>query len=136
MLGMVRSKYLPAGLHGCEGAAISVSALGSFRSAVARAVWFKKLPMTNTPALLSLLMALGDLIRLSSSFGVVFVSSVVILRTVLMMRLAFLVFWIMPLLDPRGMGPSIFFFSLLKNFVFSGILSRLVGFGLVCLRCV
>ena len=52
MLGMVRSKYLPGGLHGCEGAAISVSALGSFGSAVARA---KKLPMTNTPALLSLL---------------------------------------------------------------------------------
>ena len=55
MLGMVRSRYLPGGLHGCEGAAISVSALGSFRSAVARAVWSKKLPMTNTPALLSLL---------------------------------------------------------------------------------
>ena len=55
MLGMVRSKYLPGGLHGCEGAAISVSALGSFRSATARAVWSKKLPMTNTPALLSLL---------------------------------------------------------------------------------
>ena len=54
MLGMVRSKYLPGGLHGCEGAAISVRALGSFRSAVARAVWSKKLPMTNTPALLSL----------------------------------------------------------------------------------
>ena len=36
MLGMVRSKHLPGGLHGCEGAAISVSALGSFRSAVAR----------------------------------------------------------------------------------------------------
>ena len=55
MLGMVRSKYLPGGLHGCEGAAISVSALSSFRSAIARAVWSKKLPMTNTPALLSLL---------------------------------------------------------------------------------
>ena len=54
MLGMVRSKYLPGGLDGCEGAAISFSALGSFRSAVARAVWSKKLPMTNTPALLSL----------------------------------------------------------------------------------
>ena len=53
MHGMVRSKYLPGGLHGCEGAAISVSALSSFRSAVARAVWSKKLPMTKTPALLS-----------------------------------------------------------------------------------
>ena len=55
MLGLVRSKYLPGGLHGCEGAAFSVTALGSFRSAVARAVWSEKLPMTNTPALLSLL---------------------------------------------------------------------------------
>ena len=43
MLGMVRSKYLPGGLHGCEGAAVSVTALCSFRSAVARAVWSKKL---------------------------------------------------------------------------------------------
>ena len=55
MLGMVRSKYLPGGLHGCEGAAVSVTALSSFRSAIARAVWSKKIPMTNTPALLSLL---------------------------------------------------------------------------------
>ena len=55
MLGMVRSKYLPGGLHGCEGAAVSVTAVSSFRSAIARAVWSKKLPMTNTPALLSLL---------------------------------------------------------------------------------
>ncbi len=54
MLGMVRSKYLPGGLHCCEGAAVSVTALSSFRSAIARAVWSKKLPMTNTPALLSL----------------------------------------------------------------------------------
>ena len=53
MLGMVRSKYQPGGLHGCEGAAVSVAALSSFRSAIARAVWSKKLPMTNTPALLS-----------------------------------------------------------------------------------
>ena len=55
MLGMVRSKFLPGGLHGCEGAAVSVTALSSFRSAISRAVWSKKLPMTNTPALLNLL---------------------------------------------------------------------------------
>ena len=54
LLGMLCSKYLPGGLHGCEGAAISVGALGAFRATVARAVWSKKLPMTNTPALLSL----------------------------------------------------------------------------------
>ena len=55
MLGMVRSKYLPGGLHGCEGAAVAATALCSFHSAIVRAVWSKKLPMTNTPALLSLL---------------------------------------------------------------------------------
>ena len=45
MLGMVCSKYWPAWLHGCEGAAVSVSALSAFRSAVARAVWvFKNSP--------------------------------------------------------------------------------------------
>ena len=38
-----------------EGAAVSVTALASFRAAVSRAVWSRKLPMTNTPALLSLL---------------------------------------------------------------------------------
>ena len=54
MLGMVRLKYLPGGLHGCEGAAVSVAALSSFRSAIAQTVWSKRLPMTNTPALLSL----------------------------------------------------------------------------------
>ena len=35
MLGMVPSKYLPGGLHGCEGAAVSVTALSSFRSSIA-----------------------------------------------------------------------------------------------------
>ena len=51
----MRSKHLPGGLHGCEGAAVSVTALHSFRSTIARGVWSKKLPTTNTPALLSLL---------------------------------------------------------------------------------
>ena len=55
MLGMVRSTYLLGGLHGCEGAAVSVTALSSFRTAISRAVWSLKLPMTNTPALLNLL---------------------------------------------------------------------------------
>ena len=55
MLGIVCSKYLLAGLHGCKGSAISVNAFGAFRPAVARSVWSDQLPMTNTPALLSLL---------------------------------------------------------------------------------
>ena len=52
---MVCSKCLPAGLHGCAGSAISVNAHSAFRSAVARAVWPPNLPITNTPALLSLM---------------------------------------------------------------------------------
>ena len=81
-------------------------------------------------------MAPRDLIRLSSSFGVVFVSSDVIFLTVLMRKLAFFVYWTMPPPGPLGMGPSISFFSQLKSLASSGILSRLVGFGLVFLLCV
>ena len=44
MIGMVRSKYLPGGLHGCEGAAVSVTALSSFRSAIATAGWVQEAP--------------------------------------------------------------------------------------------
>ena len=71
-LGMVCFKYLPGGLHGCEGAAISVNALGAFRAAVARAVWSKKIPMTNTPALLSLLNGPCGSVPPSSLSGVAF----------------------------------------------------------------
>ena len=58
MLGMMRSKYLSGDFYGCESCAVSVTTLSSFRSAISRAVWSKKLPMTNTTALLSMLNAL------------------------------------------------------------------------------
>ena len=75
MLGMVCSKHLPGGLRGCEGAAISVSALSAFRAAVARAVWSKKLSMTITPALSSLIDGpLGAQTPPSLLSGVAFVS--------------------------------------------------------------
>ena len=74
-----------------------------------------------TPHLLSLL------------FGIGFVSFVVILRTVLMISIAFFVCWIMPLLVLRGMVLFIFWFKLLMILVSSGILIKLVGFGLVFL---
>ena len=82
-------------------------------------------------------MAPGDLIRLSSSFCSRFRQ----LRRYLAcrpddQRLAFFVYWIMPPPGPLVMGPSIFLFNLLKSLVFSGTLSRLVGFGLVFLHCV
>ena len=50
-------------------------------------------------------MVLGVLILLSSSSGTVFVNSDVILRIVLMIKIAFFVYWIMPLLGPLGHGP-------------------------------
>ena len=118
MLGMVRSKYLPGGLHGCEGAAVSVTALCSFRSAVARAVWSKKLPMTNTPALLSLLDGLWGS---DPAFFIVW-SRFRQLRRYLAYRPDDEA-RIYRLLDyastgSPGHGPSIFFFSLLKSLVF------------------
>ena len=136
MLGMVRSKYLPGGLHGCEGAAVSVTALSSFRSAISRAVWSKKLPMINTPALLNLL---------DGPWG---------------SDPAFFIIWnrfrqlrrylayrpddqhrIFRLLDyasagAPGHGPIHLLIQSADELGFSGILSRLVGLGLVFLHFV
>ena len=42
MLGLFVGKSLHSGLHGCEEAALSVSALGSFRTAIAFAAWSKR----------------------------------------------------------------------------------------------
>ena len=38
-LGLVKGKYLPAGLHAAEASHVSVSSLASFRAAIGRAVW-------------------------------------------------------------------------------------------------
>ena len=55
LVGIVRSKFLPAGLHGAEGSHISCKNLSSFRTGIVRACWPKKLPMANPHAVLSLL---------------------------------------------------------------------------------
>ena len=106
MLGLVCSPYLLWLLHGCEGAAIVVSALGAFRAAVARAVWSQELPMTNTPALLSLLVPAVP-IPPSSLPAVAFGSFDDISPTDRMRRNAFLGCWTMPPLGPLGVGPFI-----------------------------
>ena len=134
MLGLVCSKHLLGELHGCEGAAIFVSALGAFRAAVVRAVWSEKLPMTNTPALLSLLVPAVP-IPPSSLSGVASGSFDDISPTDRMRRNAFLGCWTMPPLGPLGVGPFISLLSLLRKLAFSGILSRLVGSGQAYLRC-
>ena len=38
-LGLVRGKYLPAGLHAAEASYVSSSSISAFRAAIVRAVW-------------------------------------------------------------------------------------------------
>ena len=133
----MRSKYLPGGLHGCEGAAVPVTALSSFRSAIARAVWSQKLPMTNTSALLSLLDGPWGsdpaFFTISNRFRQ--------LRRYLSYRPDDEA-RIFRLLDcastgSPGHGPIHLLIQSADEIVFfSGALSRLVGFGLVFLHCV
>ena len=54
-LGLVRGKYLPAGLHAAEASYVSSSSISAFRAAIVRSVWSTKMPLANTPAVLNLL---------------------------------------------------------------------------------
>ena len=54
-LGLVRGRYLPAGLHAAEASYVSSSSISSCRAAIVRAVWSTKMPLANTPAILNLL---------------------------------------------------------------------------------
>ena len=54
-LGLVRGKYIPAGLHAAEASYVSSSSISAFRAAIVRAVWSTKMPLANTPAILNLL---------------------------------------------------------------------------------
>ena len=54
-LGLVRGKYLPAGLHAAEASYVSSSSISAFRAAIVRAVWSTKMHLANTPAILNLL---------------------------------------------------------------------------------
>ena len=54
-LGLVRGKYLPAGLHAAEASHVSSSSISAFRAAIVRAVWSSKMPLANAPAGLNLL---------------------------------------------------------------------------------
>ena len=53
--GLVRGKYLPAGLHAAEASYVSSSSISAFRAAIVRAVWSSKMPLANAPAILNLL---------------------------------------------------------------------------------
>ena len=54
-LGLLRGKYLPAGLHAVEASYVFASSLGAFRAANVRSVWTSKMPLANTPVVLNLL---------------------------------------------------------------------------------
>ena len=54
-LGLVRGKYIPAGLHAAKASYVSASSLGAFLAAIVRAVRSRKMPLANTPAVLNLL---------------------------------------------------------------------------------
>ena len=54
-LGLVRGKYLPAGLHAAEASYTSSSVISAFRAAIVRAVWSSKMPLASAPAILNLL---------------------------------------------------------------------------------
>ena len=54
-LGLVRGKYLPAGLHAAEASYVSSSSVSAFLAAIVRAVWSSKMPLADAPAILNLL---------------------------------------------------------------------------------
>ena len=55
VLGLIRGKQLPAGLHAVEGSYVSALSLSAFRAAIVRAVWSCNMLLGNTPAILTLL---------------------------------------------------------------------------------
>ena len=54
-MGLVRGKYLPAGLHAAEASYVSSSSISASRAAIVRAVWSSKMLLANAPAILNLL---------------------------------------------------------------------------------
>ena len=54
-LGLVRGKYLLAGLHAAEASYVTSSSISAVRAAIVRAVWSSKMPLADTPAILNLL---------------------------------------------------------------------------------
>ena len=67
-LGLVRGKYLPAGLHAAEASCVSSSSISAFRAAIVRCGPLKCLLPTPLPSLISL-MGLLVLILLSIFSG-------------------------------------------------------------------
>ena len=68
-LGLVRGKYLLAGLHAAEASYVSSSSISAFRAAIVRAVWSSKMPLADALLFLTFLMVLLGLILLSTLSG-------------------------------------------------------------------
>ena len=134
-LGLVRGKYLPAGLHAAEASYVSSSSTSAFRAAIVRAVWSSKMPLANAPAILNLLDGPVDV---DPAFYVVWS------RFRMMRRyLAYCpeeeprIFgcWILSQGELRVMVQFIFFLSLLLRLVLPGMVMRKVGSGFHSLPC-
>ena len=54
-LGLVRGKYLLAGLHAAKASYVSSSSISAFGAATVRAVWSSEMPLANALAILNLL---------------------------------------------------------------------------------
>ena len=54
-LGLVRGKYLLAGLHVAEASYVFSSSISAVKAAIVRAVWSSKKPLASAPAILNLL---------------------------------------------------------------------------------
>ena len=57
-LGLVRGKYLLAGLHAAEASYVSSSLISAFRAAIVRAVWSSMMPLANAIAFFTFLLGL------------------------------------------------------------------------------
>ena len=132
-LGLVRGKYLPAGLHAAEASYVSSSSISAFRAAIVRAVWSSKMPLANAPAILNLLDGPVDV---DPAFHVIW-SRFRMMRRYLSYNSDEepYIFRMLDLMEPRVMVPSILFSFLLLNLVLPGMVVREDGSGFPSLPC-
>ena len=128
-LGLVRGKYLSAGLHAAEASYVSSSSISAFRAAIVRAVWSSKMPLANAPAILHLI---DGPVGVDPAFHII-CSRFRMMRstflTTLKKSLGFFGCWILSPGVLRVTGLFIFFLPLLLNWVLLGMVVRKVGFG-------
>ena len=134
-LGLVRGKYLPAGLHAAEASYVSSSSISAFCAAIVRAVWSSKMPLASAPALLNLL---DGPVGVDPAFHIIW-SRFRMMRRYLaycpdkeprifrMLDLISRGLWVMDLF---------IFLSLLLSWVLLGMVMRKVGLGSPSLPCV